>query len=76
MVILEQKKFNTIIYNIAIIETNHFLKSYYKQLNKQIAEIYINIKTKKIKFNKKVTQYLRIWLKSQLKFNTHMNKNL
>ena len=54
--VLEWRKYNVVTYDITKIEAVLFSKSHCQQLNKQIVEINIKIKTKNIQFNKKATQ--------------------
>lgn len=75
-VVLEQRKSNAVIYDIAKTKVVFFSKVYCQWLNKQITIIWIKIGAKKIKFNKKATQWLRIWLDSQLTFTKHFNKKV
>ena len=65
-----------VTYDIAKIKAVLFSKSHHQQLDKQIAEVNIKIGAENIQFNKETTRWLGIWLDSQLKFKSHVNKKV
>lgn len=64
------------MYDITKTKAVLFSKLHCQQLNKQIAEVTIKIEAKNIKFNKKATWWLRIWLDSQLNFTSYVNEQV
>ena len=72
--VLDWGKSNAVTYDVAKTEAVLFSKSHRQRLNKQIAEVHINIEAEKIKFNKEATLWLGIWLDSQLKFTANVNE--
>lgn len=55
IVILDWKKSNIVIYDVAKIKAVLFFKLHCQRLNKQIARIYIKLEFEKIKYNKEAT---------------------
>lgn len=74
--VLEWERQNVVTYNIFKMEAMLFSKSHHQQLTKQLQEAKIKVGNKKILFNKKTTQWLGVWLNSQLKFTFYINKRL
>lgn len=75
-VVLDWGKSNAVTYDVAKTEAVLFSKAHRQRLNKQITGVHIKIEAEKIKFNKEATQWLGIWLDSQLKFSAHVNEKL
>ena len=72
----EWEMLNTMTYNTSKIEAVFFSKSHQQWLNKQLREAKIKVKNERIIFNKEATRWLRIWLDSQLKFISYINKKM
>ena len=53
-----------------------FSKSYQQRLSKQLREAKIKLGNRNISFNKEATRWLGVWLNSQLKFISHINKRI
>lgn len=68
--------FNKITYKKLKIKAVFFSKLHKQQLNKRLKKAKIKISIKKILFNKKVFQYLRISLNSKLKFIYYINEKI
>ena len=67
---------NVVIYNISKTKAILFSKSHSQQLNKQLRETKVQVSNEKIMFNKEATKWLEVWLDSQLKFISHINKRI
>ena len=63
-------------YDTAKTELVLFSRARQRHLNQQLQETTMLIGGERIKFNKEATHWLGIWLDSQLKFTTHINKRL
>ena len=75
-VVLEWGGQNAVTYDVSKTEAVLFLKSHQQRLNKQLRETKIKVGDKNISFNKEATRWLGIWLNSQLKFISHINKRI
>lgn len=67
---------NAVTYDIAKTEAILFSKLYWQRLNKQLQEAKIKVCKEKIPFNKEATQWLGLWLDSQLKFTSQINERV
>ena len=74
MVVLDWGESNAITYDIVKTETVLFSKSYCQRLNKKMATVQIKIGLEKIKSNKETTCWLVIWVDSELKFISYVDK--
>ena len=74
--VIQWGKSSAVTYDIAKTEIPIFSKSHRQRLNKQIAKTDIRIGAESIKFNKKATRWLGIWLDSHLKFTAHVNQKI
>ncbi len=73
-VVLEWGRQNAVTYDVS--KTEAFSKSHRQRLNKQLREAKIKVGDKNISFNKEATQWLGVWLDSQLKFTSHINERV
>ena len=73
-VVLEWGQCNAVTYDIAKTEAVFFSRLHCQRLNKEIVDVPIKIGAESIKFNKKTTRWLWIWLDSQLNFTSNMNE--
>ena len=74
--VIEWGRVNVVTYNTSKTETVLFSKSHRQQLNKQLREAQIKVGDGKISFKKGATQWLGVWLDSQLKFTSHINERV
>lgn len=74
--VLEWGTQNAVTYDTSKTEAVLFSKSHCQQLNKQLQETRVIVGGKRIQFNKEATQWLGVWLDSQLKFTTHINEKV
>lgn len=74
--VLEWGTSNAVSYDTSKKEAVLFSKSDRQRLNKQLRETQITVGSEQIKFNKKATQWLGVWLDSQLKFTSHINERV
>ena len=74
--VLQWSSANAVTYDTAKTEAILFSKSYRQRLNRQIRETRIRVEDEIIMFNKKATQWLGVWLDSQLKFTAHINERI
>ena len=74
--VLEWGRLNEVTYDISKMEAMLFSKSHRQRLNRQLREAKIKIRDEKVSFNKEATQWLGVWLDSQLKFTSHINERV
>lgn len=67
---------NVVTYDTSKTEARLFSKSRRQRLNKQPQETKIKVGNEKIRFNKKATRWLGVWLDIQLKFTSHINERV
>ena len=74
--VLDWGRLNAVTYDISKTEAGFFLKSHRQRLNKQLRESKIKVGDEKIPFNKEAMQWLGVWLDSQLRLTSHINKRV
>lgn len=74
--VLKWGRLNAVTYDISKTDAVLFSKSHRQRLNKKLRKAKIEVGAKQISFNKEATQWLGIWLDSQLKFTSHINERV
>lgn len=71
---LEWGTLNAVTYDTSKTEAVLFSKSHRQRLSRQLRETKLKVVNEQISFNKEATRWMGVWLDSQLKFTSHINK--